>query len=58
MWCAMKFNYKLGVFFAEECKADIEMRDDAGFNCFDICIYRLNYKMAFYFYKKFNMRPF
>jgi len=54
----MKFNYKLGVFFAEECKADIEIRDDAGFNCFDICIYRLNYKMAFYFYKKFNMRPF
>jgi hypothetical protein len=57
MWSAIRHNMEMAVYLSEECKADLQLRDNAGFNVFDICIYRLNYEMAFYFYTKFNMRP-
>jgi hypothetical protein len=34
------------VYFAEELKCDVSLKDNEGFTALDIAIYRLNYEMA------------
>jgi len=48
---------QLAVYFAEECKAVVDLKDNDGFNPLDIAIYRLNYEMAQYFYSRHGLRP-
>jgi ankyrin repeat protein len=57
MWAAMKGNMRIVTFLAEDCRADLEVRDQNGFNVFDICVHRINYSMARYFFTRYYQRP-